>query len=193
MNSSQRIRSSLRQWILENRPSSPGDVLVDELCFLEKRNRADLVHANGHLAAFEIKASSDNLSRWPNQMSAYLRVFEEVWLCVHVKHLQGALKSVGKSVGLLVADDLGGVVMMRPAKENKQIDPFHLSGLLWRIEVDELMRSLGMPVRRSELVKQARERLANDAPLHLIQAKVLSVLKARYPANQIPYSSSSSS
>lgn len=183
MNSTYAIRTLLRQWVLSHRPERPGDVLLDELCFLERKNRADLVHANGILTAFEIKSGADSLVRWPNQMKAYLQVFDEVWLCFHARHIRKAMETSAPSVGLLLVDDLGGLAMIRAAKKNKEVNAFFLSGLLWRAEVDELFLDLGLTVSRREKIKEARARLAQEAPLEAIQAKVLGCLKKRYAEN----------
>lgn len=183
MNSTYAIRTLLRQWVLSHRPERPGDVLLDELCFLERKNRADLVHANGILTAFEIKSGADSLVRWPNQMRAYLQVFDEVWLCFHARHIKKAMETSAPSVGLLLVDDLGGLAMIRAAKKNKEVNAFFLSSLLWRAEVDELFLDLGLTVSRREKIKEARARLAQEAPLEAIQAKVLGCLKKRYAEN----------
>lgn len=180
MNDAGNILRNLRRWLLANRPAHPDDVLVEELCFLDKKNRADLVHANGSLSAFEIKSAADSLVRWHDQMDAYLRVFDEVWLCFHAKHTAKALATTPRPVGLIVVDDLGGLAMVRAAGQNTAVDPYHLSGLLWRAEIDDMLQALNLPKMRGERIKEARFRLARSAPLETIQGKVLACLKARY-------------
>lgn len=186
------IKTRLRDWIVSTRGLRSGDVLVEEMCFLDKRNRADLVHANGVLSAFEIKSGHDTLARWPSQMEAYLGVFDEVWLCMHGKHVGRAMEATTPSVGLLVADDYGGLAIIRPAARNKKVFPYHLTGLLWRAELDALCRNQNIPVNRKEGIKAARERVSREVSLTAIREHVLCCLKLRY-ADRAPQMSSSSS
>lgn len=180
MNGPAKIEANLRRWLSEHRPLDAGDVIVSELCFLDKRNRADLVHANGLLSAFEIKSAADTLVRWREQMAAYLQVFDEVWLCFHSKHAARAIEASAPRVGLLVADDLGAVAVVRTAKRNTSVSAYHLTGLLWRSELDNLSRAHGLPVHRRESIKEARQRASQLLPLDVIRTEVLRCLKSRY-------------
>lgn len=193
MSTAHQIRENLRRWLCVNRAAGSDDVLIEELCFLDKKNRADLVHANGSLTAFEIKSAADTLVRWPRQRAAYQQVFDEVWLCFHGKHIAKALASTPADVGLLLADDLGGLAIVRDAKPNVMVDAYHLTGLLWRLEIEDLFRAFGLPGKRGERIKEARIRLAQDVPLRAIQEKVLACLKNRYPHYRPDVSSVSSS
>lgn len=191
MISPDQIRLQLRQWVASYRKHHESDVLIDELCFVEKRNRADLVHANGQLTAYEIKSAADTMQRWPDQHEAYLRVFDTVWLCCHNKHIFKALEISPVQVGLMVMDDLGGLAIMREARQNKRVNAYDLTGFLWREELDELCREQDLTVQRKEKIREARLRVADSLPLDTIRSKVLSCLKLRYKGKD--YSSSSPS
>lgn len=191
MKASDFIKRRLKEWLIRTGDLHEGDVLVEELCFLNKRNRADLVCANGRLSAFEVKSNLDTLARWPDQMQAYLRVFDEVWLCVHSKHVERALASTAAVVGIMVVDDFGGLAVIRMATLNKKLVPFHLTELLWRSELDELCQSHGIPVRRAEGIKAVRERISESISVDSIREHLLISLKSRY-SDQAVYSSSSS-
>lgn len=174
------IREKLRQWVLATGSCSDDDVLVNELCIVDKTNRADLVHANGKLRGFEIKSESDTLQRWSKQRSAYQHVFDEVWICCHRKHASRLLLDRDDQSGIIIIDEFGSLAILRPAKINKSVSSYHLSGFLWRGDVDRLCRTNSLPVYRSEKIKQARERLAAGLPIDIIREEVLRVLKARY-------------
>jgi len=58
------IRPILKQWVAKAMSHEESDVFIEELCFIDKARRADLVHANGKLTAFEIKSHADTLARW---------------------------------------------------------------------------------------------------------------------------------
>lgn len=191
MKGSDFIKKRLKEWLERTGDLHEGDVLVEELCFLNKRNRADLVCANGRLSAFEIKSNLDTLARWPDQMQAYLRVFDEVWLCAHSKHVERALACTHTPIGIMVADDFGGLAVIRPATRNKKLVPFHLTELLWRDELDELCQLHDIPVRRVEGIKAVRERISKSISVDSIRQHLLISLKSRY-SDRAVYSSSSS-
>lgn len=174
------IRQKLREWLSATKQHSDEDVFIEELCILEKKNRADLVHANGRLCGFEIKSEADTLKRWPEQREAYKKVFDEVWLCCHRKHALRASSDADPDVGIIIVDDYGSIAVLHPAKKNKNLGPMELSALLWREELNNLCLENSIPVIRSEKIKEARQRVSASLPLDVIQKKVLSVLKARY-------------
>ncbi|KWF56305.1 sce7726 family protein [Burkholderia pseudomultivorans] len=180
MHSPETIRQLLRSWVTRAKEHRPGDVLIDELCIVDKSCRADLVHANGRLTGFEVKSESDSLKRWPQQMDAYLRVFDEVWICCHRKHAIRALDESHSSVGVLIIDELSSIAILRPASENRRVAPYDLSGLLWREELDDLCVKQGLPVVRRERIRDVRHRIAKTVPLDVLRTQVLERLKVRY-------------
>lgn len=183
------IREKLRGWVEARGAHREGDVFIDELCIIDKTNRADFVHANGRLCGFEIKSQSDTLKRWPNQRAAYRLVFDEVWICCHRKHASKILLDDEDDSGIIIVDDFGSLAVLRPAKKNRRLDRFHLTGLLWRVELDRLCIKHGLPVIRTEKIKETRQRVADSLPLETIRQEALFVLKARYGS----YSKSSES
>ncbi|WP_147297964.1 sce7726 family protein [Trinickia dinghuensis] len=180
MHSPETIRQLLRSWVATTKQHLPGDVFIDELCIVDKTCRADLVHANGLLCGFEVKSESDTFKRWPQQMEAYLRVFDEVWLCCHRKHAVRALGESGPTVGILIVDEYSSIAVLRPAGKNRNVAAYDLSGLLWREELDALCVKQGVPVVRRERIREARHRVADTVPLEALREEVLVRLKARY-------------
>ena len=174
------IRPLLKQWIRNVMPHEPGDVFIEELCFIDKARRADLVHANGKLSAFEIKSHADTLTRWAGQQEAYLACFDEVWLCCHSRHLVKALELSAANVGILIVDDFSGMALVRRAGQNKRQDKFHLTGFLWREELDNLARAHGIGIKSKDLIKTVRRMVSDALTVSDIRSCVLSVLKRRY-------------
>lgn len=174
------IRPILKQWITRVMPHDAQDVFIEELCFIDKARRADLVHANGKLSAFEIKSHADTLSRWSGQQEAYLACFDEVWLCCHSKHLIKALEMSVPTIGILVVDDYSGIAMVRSARSNRSQDKFHLTGFLWREELDSLAKNSGVNIRSRDLIKDVRHKISDALPLVDIRSCVLQSLKKRY-------------
>lgn len=183
------LTSSLRRWVSTHLPVFEGDVLVPEMCFFGRKNRADLVLANGALTAFEIKSSSDRMSRWPDQQAAYLEVFDKVWLCVHNKHLEKAYQDLSPFVGLMVSDDYGGVVVLREAKANKSQSLPRLAELLWRPEIDSLLLGAGEKLNRSMRIAEAREEMLSKIPEEGVREAVIMAIKNRYLDHQLSSSS----
>lgn len=184
MNEPEKIKSNISNWISSGSSIyeyDSNDVIISELCFLERKNRADLVYANGKLTAFEIKSKADSLTRWQSQCSAYLKVFDSVWLCCHNKHALKSIEVTPKEVGIIIVDDTkSGLAILREAKINKNIDPYYLSDLLWRIELDELCVENNLRVIKKEKIKEAMARISNELPIEIIREKVLQKLKLRY-------------
>lgn len=184
MNSPNQIKKNIINWISSGNSIydyQDSDVMIDELCFLERRNRADLVYANGKLTAFEIKSKADSLIRWESQCSAYLKVFDSVWLCCHNKHALRSLNITPKEVGIIIVDDTKtGLAILREAKKNNKINAFYLLDLLWRSELDELCIENNLKIIRKEKIKEVRTRVSYELPLDIIRNKVLQKLKYRY-------------
>ena len=184
MHNPEHIRDLLKAWIARTMPHAEDDVFIGELCFINKTRRADLVHANGQLTAFEIKSAADSLSRWEGQQDAYLSCFDQVWLCCHSKHLEKAFGVTHKSVGILVIDDLGSIAVVRKATLNKFRDKFTLTGLLWRTELDEICKEFQLQTKSIMKIKEVRLEVAEALEWELIRDRVLSRIKVRYSLGQ---------
>lgn len=185
------LTRSLTRWVREHCVIAPNDVLVSEMCFYGRKNRADLVLANGTLTAFEIKSARDRMCRWAQQQKAYLSVFDKVWLCVHHRHLQKAHELISPNVGLMLSDDYGGIVVLREAKSNRAQKMEFYAELLWRSEIDDLLSSVGIKQNRSMRIAEARKEMIAKVPEIRIRKAVIEAIKKRYPEYQISPSSSS--
>ncbi len=181
------IRGKLREWVSANLSCGPDDVLIDELGFvnlqpgrsIDNAFRADLALANGRLVGFEIKSGSDSLKRWPSQCEAYFRVFDEVWLCTHGRHLEKALTMTPKNAGVLLVDDLGGLAILRSPKKNDSTSAYDVTGLLWRDELDEMCLMSGIRCLSRDTKKDVRMKVAQSLSISEIRAFTLKKLKAR--------------
>lgn len=192
------IKSLLCCWIEKSFYIGEGDILISEMGFynkspnstVDKIFRADLALANGRLAAFEIKSGYDSLKRWDTQMSGYLNVFDEVWLCCHGKHLSKAFEMTSKNIGILIIDDLGSIAIVRAARKNQLVNIYDLSGLLWREEINEFCSLSGIVIKSRMTKREIRDLLSEQADLISLKKFVLTKIKQRKMAN---YSSSDSS
>jgi hypothetical protein len=179
------IRIALENWVSTYQPHSDGDVLVGEMCFLGKARRADLVHANGKLSAYEIKSEADTLSRWPGQEEAYLKVFDHVWLCCHTKHIEKAIIKSNSLTGILLIDDFSNIAIVRQPKKNRDYDIDEVVRLLWRSEIDYLLLQNDISVNAKERIAQARARLLQSCPKEYLKKSIINILKQRYNCRNV--------
>lgn len=182
------IRTALRDWVHDKFELKHNDILINELSFWNKDPnssvdcsfRADLALANGRLVGFEIKSEKDSLKRWLSQMIAYSNVFDEVWLCSHGKHLHQALEVTDRHIGVLVVDDSGSIAVVRYASENKKLNFYDLSGLLWKDELLTFASQNNIVEIKSRMTKnEIRDILSERTSLTELKPYVLQKLKER--------------
>src|ERR1700722_10142524 len=63
--------------------------------------KADIAILNGTATVYEIKSERDSLSRLERQVTAYAKVFAQVYVIAAEDHIDAVLKSVPKAVGIL--------------------------------------------------------------------------------------------
>lgn len=116
---------------------------VDEICLGQGRTRADLVLVTDKLVGIEIKGPRDSLSRLTRQLTDYRSVFDEIYLAIGLKHLNGVLPEIPSWCGVLLLSEVGGNVdidVLRPAQKNYDQCRLALSQLLWRDEALEFLK-----------------------------------------------------
>ncbi|MDC4753649.1 sce7726 family protein [Acinetobacter baumannii] len=182
------IRTALRNWVYKKFELKQNDILINELGFWNKDPestvdcsfRADLALANGRLVGFEIKSQKDSLKRWTSQMIAYNNVFDEIWLCSHGKHLHRALDITDKHIGVLAVDDSGSITVVRYAAENRKLNFYDLSGLLWKEELLAFASLNNIIEVKSRMTKnEIRDILSKCSNLNKLKPYVLQKLKER--------------
>jgi hypothetical protein len=78
-----------------------SDALISEYFVENASRRADVVAANGHLVAYEIKSDRDDLDRLSGQLEVFSRCFEAVTVVCTPRHLQTVFARVPKNVGVM--------------------------------------------------------------------------------------------
>ncbi|MDB5819159.1 MAG: hypothetical protein JWQ11_2799, partial [Rhizobacter sp.] len=131
-----------------------GAAFISELHIDGFARRADLVVANGKLAAFEIKTSRDTLARLPGQLQSYRRFFEQVTVVCAEKHLAGVMALAEESVGVWVVTPAN---RLQPIRKAQALSLSKLEDWFSFLPVDELRgfaRSQGVPAigTRSDLL-----------------------------------------
>ena len=178
------VRQAAYRRLLTHAQACPDTLVVDELGLDHGSCRIDIAVINGHIRGVEIKAEADTLERLPRQVVAYSEVVDKALLIVGPKHLATALTIVPDWWGVLVAErgTTQGVRFrrVRPERANKGVDPLVLARLLWRPEVQALLRDLGVPERDLRAPReQLYQRLVSLMPLRKLSSAVRTALKSR--------------
>lgn len=153
-----------------------GAAFISELFVDGFQRRADLVMANGSLAAFEIKSERDTLERLDGQLECYQRLFELVTVVCAERHLQGVLDRADPVVGVWAISNTGKVRHVRQARKGA---PLSQTNWVSHLPVDELralLRASGLSGNgsRTELSERASEIAA-----YRVRTFVLDYLKRR--------------
>lgn len=100
--------------------------------------RIDVAVIGKAMVGYEIKSDLDTFSRFSNQIHAYNRVFDQIYLVCGPTHASAALGIVPSWWGLLVAERSPkgkiSLEVLREAQSNPRQDSFSLASLLWKEE-----------------------------------------------------------
>lgn len=113
------IKAALIDTLFDHHKICSDTVLVNEMPVPGLGRRADLVLANGHLIAFEIKSHADSTRRLDGQLKAYSSRFEGTVVIAAKKHVQDILDKANDAVGVcgIFEDEAGHVhakILRRP-------------------------------------------------------------------------------
>lgn len=140
------LRARLRLWLSPY--VSTGARVYEELGVERGAARIDLALIARGLEAYELKSDLDDFSRMHNQIHAYNRVFDRLWIVIGSSHVQTVLSIVPRWWGILVGQRTPSLSVefeeLRPAVENPYQDPASLASLLWRDEAIQVMRDHGL-------------------------------------------------
>ncbi|MDP3746630.1 MAG: sce7726 family protein [Phenylobacterium sp.] len=178
------VRRAAYARLLHHATRCPDTLVVDELGIDHGACRIDIAVINGHIRGLEIKAEADTLTRLPHQVAAYGDVVDKASLIVARRHLDAALPMIPDWWGVILANRGagGGVIFGRVREErvNRHPNPVTLSRLLWRPEVQQLLRELGHTER---VLRAPREvlyhELAAAMPRRDLARRIREILKHR--------------
>lgn len=141
------IREALIRQLQTLYASEPRTLVVQEMGLCRGDARVDLAVINGHLHGYEIKSDEDNLDRLPSQRDLYGRVFDRITIVASGRHLREIRGMVPGWWGISQAEAGSQGVEIRKVrneKPNPKVDPRALVQLLWRDEVLEKLRLIGL-------------------------------------------------
>lgn len=111
------------------------------------RSKADCVILNGKSTCYEIKTEFDNLSRLPEQLSDYSKLFDEIYVVCSGKNVDEVLESIDEYIGVLVLTDKNYFKEIKTAKKNpNSLDKQLLMNSLRKEEYTELVKRLGFNI-----------------------------------------------
>lgn len=161
---------------LASMPGADGAAFISEMFLESFSRRADLVMANGSLAAFEIKSERDTLIRLSGQLASYLRLFEQVTVVCAARHVEGVMHLAEHAVGVWAVDERGQVNVVRRAKSRRILSR---SSWLSFVPVDELRVLIKASGQKAIGTRQELMERAQFLPLRYVREYVLSYLKRR--------------
>lgn len=120
------------------------------------KSKADCVIFNGKSTCYEIKSDYDTLSRLPEQLSDYVKVFDEVFVVCTLKHLSKVLDIAPIAVGVLILTGKNTLSVKRtPLLRECSIDTEMLCHSLRKPEYIEMAEKLSkkeIPVLPNSLI-----------------------------------------
>lgn len=175
------IQTLLKEWVIKNVANKRQNyVLINELCFINKKRRADLVLAGESISAFEIKSEADNLIRWMEQEKSYYQVFDEIWLCCHVKHSIKALQVSKPNTGIIIIDNFNNMAALRLPKTNKRVNIESLMYFLWKVDIQKMLKANNIFFKSSQNIKSLRQLAKSKLSQEKIKEFIILSIKKRY-------------
>jgi hypothetical protein len=145
------IRAAFHAKRLRELAQQPGTIVIDELGLAHAKCRIDMAVIGNHLHGYEIKSGKDSLDRLIGQLSIYRRVVQKLTIIADGKHIQEILKKSPEWCGIIKASSgpRGGIYFrtLRAARKNPEVEPIMLAHLLWRPEVIDALKTLGLSDR----------------------------------------------
>lgn len=178
------VRNALKAKVLSEHITDPNTLVLDELGLQHGASRVDIAVINGFIHGYEIKSDADTLDRLPTQILIYGSVLDRATLVVSEKHVEKASRMLPEwwGIRLVKVGPRGGIEFptARSHGKNLEFDPIAMAGLLWRPEVVEILRTLGVS---ESLLRQPRavlyRILAETVQPNTLRKLVTQRLKAR--------------
>lgn len=116
-NSAEYIKATLIDWLIDRH----NDIIIgNEVMYGSKRKVVDLLAIiDGKTIAVEIKSASDKLSRLPDQIEGYKKIFDRIIVVAAPSHIVGITNIISKEIGLYIVDN-GIKKVQTPVLNNHQ-------------------------------------------------------------------------
>lgn len=160
-----------------------GYRIIPELAVCDGMSRVDVAVANGNLCGYEIKSDADTLDRLKSQVMYYNKTFDKVFIVVGSKFEKVIAEHVPDWWGIYVAsynkNDEIILKERRRGRKNQGICAASLLELLWREEVERLLKECGFQKLSGKNRWMLREIAETNIPLSIIRDYTRETLKNR--------------
>ncbi|EGO6705200.1 sce7726 family protein [Enterococcus faecalis] len=129
--------------------------IINEMGLINGASRIDIAVVNGVLHGYELKSESDNLTRLPNQIINYNRIFERMTIVTDRKYIEPVKEIIPDWWGIMtVRKDKKGLVSLKKGRKIATQDEEALLNLLWKEEYNDLIDILGYPKSYKKMRKK---------------------------------------
>lgn len=157
--------------------------IIPEMAVCDGLSRVDIAVANGNLFGYEIKSDADTLDRLPQQQEFYNKTFDKVFVVVGEKYQPIIEKVIPDWWGVYAAfyDKNGNVLFkqVRRGRKNNAISPESLLELLWRSEIESLLKDHGYSGLSGKNRRILRQIAVEGLPVKVIRDYTRETLKKR--------------
>lgn len=157
--------------------------IISELAVCDGMSRVDVAVANGNLYGYEIKSDADTLDRLGSQIMYYNKTFDKVFIVVGAKYEKTISEYIPDWWGIYIAyyDKRNNVVLkeQKRGRKNKGVCATSLLELLWREEIEKLLRENGFKSLSGKNRRILRKIAEENIPLSEIRDYVRETLKNR--------------
>lgn len=172
------IRNSLIATLELVHEAEPDMVIIEELGLCHGEGRVDVAAVNGLLSGYEIKSSSDTLTRLPRQVELYSRVMDTMSLVCAPRHLDAGIELIPDWWGVQVADG-PRLEVERPDGLNPSPEPVPVLQLLWRDELRAIASMCQLTAVSRDNRRTLMSKLAGVLSLNEIRELTRHALKTR--------------
>jgi hypothetical protein len=147
--------------------------IIDELVI--GKARADIVTVTDSLTGYEIKSDADSYKRLPGQIKEYNRYFQQNYLVVGANHKETASKHVPPYWGIMCMSKSETAVQIetiREAGQNPKYSQKKQLGLLWRKELNNILKANGLLKCSGKSKVYTRNYILERVPKELLQKQI---------------------
>lgn len=157
--------------------------IIPEMSVCDGDARVDIAVANGSLCGYEIKSDVDTLDRLLSQSESYCKTFDKVYIVVGERYKDIIVDCIPEWWGIYVAyynryNEIA-ISERKRAKRNKGVSAESLLELLWRDEIETLLRTHGIKSTSGKNRRILRKIAVDSISLSEIRNFTRETLKAR--------------
>lgn len=156
----EQIKAIIIDWLIFNYP----DVIIgNEIMYGTSRKMVDLLAIIGHQTiAFEIKSSSDNLLRLPEQIIEYKKVFDKINIVCSISHLAGIQRIITQSIGLYtIGTELKEIQSAKNNQKTTKLEMLYSISSVYLKKKFPQYRNLNSDDLRYKLCKESKDTVHN--------------------------------